>query len=164
MACLFVYGRAPDGFLIADDYTVIGSFWGKGPGYLLGLLTSDEIGGVWAEKFIRPVRPWSLALDGWIWGLEPPGFPVFSSQHSLDARDAYYAERVIREGVNRLALFQDAFRGAVGYRYFVVPANVYRDHPRKPLFQVVGACCRAYYFEEFYLFDLEPLSSSIPPP
>jgi len=82
----------------------------------------------------------------------------------LDARDAYYADRVIRDGVNRLALFQDAFRGAVGYRYFVVPANVYRDHPLKPLFQVVGACCRAYSFEEFYLFDLEPLSSSTPPP
>lgn len=74
VACLFVYGRALSGFLLADDYTIIGSFWGKGPRYLLGLLTSDEIGGVWAEHFIRPVRPWSLALDGRLWGLEPLGF------------------------------------------------------------------------------------------
>ncbi len=74
MACLFVYGGALEGYLLADDYTIIGSFWGKDARYLLGLLTSDEIGGVWAEQFIRPVRPWSLALDGWIWGLEPLGF------------------------------------------------------------------------------------------
>ena len=74
VACLFVHGRALEGFLLADDYTVIGSFWGKGPWYLLGLLTSDEIGGIWPEQFIRPARPWSLALDGRIWGLEPLGF------------------------------------------------------------------------------------------
>jgi hypothetical protein len=73
-ACLFLYGRALEGFLLADDYTIIGSFWGKGVRYLLGLLASDEIGGVWSEQFVRPVRPWSLALDGWIWGLEPFGF------------------------------------------------------------------------------------------
>lgn len=82
----------------------------------------------------------------------------------IDARDAYYADRVIRDGVNRLALFEEALRGSVRYRYFVVPAHVYRARPRKPLFQVVGACCRAYSFEEFYLFDLEPLSSSTPLP
>jgi hypothetical protein len=74
VACLFVFGRALEGFLLADDYTVIGSFWGKGPWYLLGLLTSDEIGGIWPEQFIRPARPWSLALDGGIWALEPLGF------------------------------------------------------------------------------------------
>ena len=73
MACLFVYGGALEGYLLADDYTVIGSFWGKGPWYLLGLLTSDEIGGIWPEQFIRPIRSWSLALDGWIWGPEPLG-------------------------------------------------------------------------------------------
>lgn len=81
----------------------------------------------------------------------------------LDARDAYYADRAIRDRVNRLALFEEAHRGSVRYRYFVVPAQVYRARPRKPLFQVVGACCRAYSFEEYYLFDLEPLSSSTPP-
>lgn len=74
VACLFVDGRALEGYLLADDYTIIGSFWGKGPRYLLGLLAADEIGGVWDERFLRPVRPWSLALDGWIWGLEPLGF------------------------------------------------------------------------------------------
>jgi hypothetical protein len=74
VACLFLYGRALEGFLLADDYTVIESFWGKGPWYLLGLLTSDEIGGIWPEQFIRPARPWSLVLDGGIWGLEPLGF------------------------------------------------------------------------------------------
>lgn len=74
VVCLIVYWRALDGFLLADDYTIIESFWGKGSRYLLGLLVSDEIGGIWAEKFIRPARPWSLALDGGIWGLEPLGF------------------------------------------------------------------------------------------
>lgn len=73
-ACLLVYGRALEGFLLADDYTIIGSFWGKGSRYLIGLLASDEIGGVWPEQFVRPVRPWSLALDVGIWGLEPFGF------------------------------------------------------------------------------------------
>jgi hypothetical protein len=82
----------------------------------------------------------------------------------LDARDAYYADRVIRDGVNRLALFEETLRGSVRYRYFVVPARVYRARPRKPLFQAVGSCCRAYSFEEYYLFDLEPLSSRAPPP
>ncbi len=72
--CFFVYGRALQGFFLADDYTIIGSFWSKGTGHLLRLLFSDEIGGVWPEKFIRPIRPWSLALDGWMWGLEPLGF------------------------------------------------------------------------------------------
>ncbi|HLE71093.1 MAG TPA: hypothetical protein VJH87_15545, partial [Vicinamibacteria bacterium] len=82
----------------------------------------------------------------------------------LDAPDAYYADRVIRDGVNRLALFEEALRGSVRYRYFVVPARAYRDRPRKPLFNVVGSCCRAYSFEEYYLFDLEPLFSGTPPP
>ncbi len=82
----------------------------------------------------------------------------------IDARDAYYADRVIQDGVNRLSLFEDALRGDVRYRYFVVPARIYRDRPRKPLFRVVGGCCRAYSFEEYYLFDLEPLHSSAPTP
>jgi hypothetical protein len=81
----------------------------------------------------------------------------------LDARDGYYADRVIRDGVNRLALFEEALRGSVRYRYFVVPARVYRARPRKPLFQAVASCCQAYSFEEYYLFDLEPLSPRPPP-
>ena len=72
--CLLLYGEALDGFFLADDYTILRSFWGKGADYLLRLLVSDEIGGVWPETFIRPIRPWSLALDGWVWGLEPFGF------------------------------------------------------------------------------------------
>jgi hypothetical protein len=82
----------------------------------------------------------------------------------LDARDAYYADRVVRDGVNRLALFEDALTGSVRYRYFVVPAHVYRNRPRKPLFQVVGACCRSYSFQDYFLFDLEPLYSGAAPP
>jgi hypothetical protein len=74
VVCLLVYGRALEGFLLADDYTIIASFWNKGSRYLLGLLASDEIGGVWAEQFVRPLRPWTLALDGRFWGLEPLGF------------------------------------------------------------------------------------------
>jgi hypothetical protein len=82
----------------------------------------------------------------------------------LDARDAYYADRRIRDGVNRLALFEDALVGSVRYRYFVVPAHIYRDRPRKPLFKVVGACCRSYSFQDYFLFDLEPLYSGTGPP
>ncbi len=82
----------------------------------------------------------------------------------LDARDAYYADRVIRDRVNRLALFEETLRGSVRYRYFVVPARIFRARPRKPLFQAAGSCCRAYAFEEYYLFDLEPLFSSPTPP
>jgi hypothetical protein len=78
----------------------------------------------------------------------------------LDARDAYYADRAIRDRVNRLSLFEEALRAKVRYRYFVVPARTYRDRPKKPLFQVIGACCRAYSFEDYYLFDLEPLLPS----
>ena len=74
VACLLVYGRAPEGFFLADDYTILGSFWAKNSRYLLGLIASDEIHGVWNEAFVRPVRPWSLAFDRWIWGLEPRGY------------------------------------------------------------------------------------------
>lgn len=72
--CLLVHQKALSGFFLADDYTILGSFWGKGASHLLGLLVSDEIGGVWKEQFLRPLRPWSLAIDGWLWGLEPLGF------------------------------------------------------------------------------------------
>jgi hypothetical protein len=73
-ASALVHERALEGFFVADDYTVIGSFWGKGIRYLAGVVASDEIGGVWAERFVRPARPWTLALDGWLWGFEPLGF------------------------------------------------------------------------------------------
>ena len=75
-ACLLVFGGSIRGFFLADDYTILGSFWGKGGAYLARLLVSDEIGGAWPETFIRPIRPWSLAIDGWIWGLEPFGFHI----------------------------------------------------------------------------------------
>jgi hypothetical protein len=68
---LLVHGRSLDGFFLADDYTIIGSFWGKGAPYLAGLLVSDEIGGVWEERFVRPVRPLSLALEAGFSGLDP---------------------------------------------------------------------------------------------
>ena len=76
----------------------------------------------------------------------------------IDVRDAYYADRVIRDRVNRLALFEEALGGSVRYRYFVVPQRPYRDRSGKPLFQVLEACCRAYTLDDYYLIDLEPLS------
>ncbi len=77
----------------------------------------------------------------------------------LDARDAYYADRPIRDGVNRLELFEKALRGPVRYRYFVVPTHILRARPQKPLFEVLSSCCRDYSFEGYTLFDLEPLTS-----
>jgi hypothetical protein len=74
VACLLVHTEALEGFFLADDYTIIASFWGKGFPHLLRLLASDEIGGVWNEQFVRPVRSWSLAMDGVLWGLRPFGF------------------------------------------------------------------------------------------
>jgi hypothetical protein len=77
----------------------------------------------------------------------------------VDARDAYYADRVIRDEVNRLAIFEKALRGPVRYRYFVVPTHILRARPRKPLFEALNRCCRDYSVEEYTLFDLEPLTS-----
>jgi 4-amino-4-deoxy-L-arabinose transferase-like glycosyltransferase len=77
----------------------------------------------------------------------------------IDARDQYYADRVIRDGVNRLDLFEEHLRGNVRFRYFVVPERPYHNRPQKPLFEVLSACCRAYEIEDYYLFDLEPLTS-----
>ncbi len=75
----------------------------------------------------------------------------------MDARDAYYADRVIRDRVNRLALFEDALESKTRFRFFVVPTGAFRERPRKPLFRVVAVCCRAYTLEEYTLFDIEPL-------
>jgi hypothetical protein len=82
--------------------------------------------------------------------------------HPMDARDAYYADRVVREGVNRVGLFKDALKERVRFSYFVVPAEVLRLRPRKPLFQIVKACCPSYELGEYSLFDLTPLASSPP--
>ncbi len=80
----------------------------------------------------------------------------------IDARDAYYADRAILDRVNRLSLFEEALRGGVPYRYFVVPQQPYRERSEKPLFQVLDDCCRAYMLDDYYLFDLEPLSRVAP--
>jgi hypothetical protein len=82
--------------------------------------------------------------------------------HPMDARDAYYADRVVREGVNRVGLFKDALKERVRYAYFVVPSEILRLRPRKPLFQIVKACCPSYELGEYALFDLAPLASSRP--
>jgi hypothetical protein len=82
--------------------------------------------------------------------------------HPMDARDAYYADRVVREGVNRVGLFKDALKERVRYAYFVVPSEILRLRPRKPLFHIVKACCPSYELGEYALFDLAPLASSRP--
>jgi hypothetical protein len=74
LATFLVHGPTLGGFFLADDFTIISSFWNEGAGHLLRLLVSDEIGGSWAERFIRPGRIWSLALDKALWGLSPFGF------------------------------------------------------------------------------------------
>jgi 4-amino-4-deoxy-L-arabinose transferase-like glycosyltransferase len=80
----------------------------------------------------------------------------------IDARDEYYADRVIRDRVNRVALFEDALQGSVRFRYFVVPQQPYHERPQKPLFERLAACCRVYEIEDYYLFDLEPLAGVAP--
>ncbi len=80
----------------------------------------------------------------------------------MDARDAYYTDRVIRDRVNRLGLFESALGKDNRFRYFVVPTQIFRSRPRKPLFKLLAGCCRAYTLEEYTLFDLEPLSRVAP--
>jgi hypothetical protein len=76
----------------------------------------------------------------------------------VDARDVYYADRRIRDRVNRVSLFEEALRDGSSYRYFVVPQRVYRARFQKPFFDIVRGCPR-YALEEFYVFDLSSLSN-----
>ena len=69
-----LYAPTLDNYFLGDDYTMIAAFHGKGGGHLVSLLFSDEIHGTWSERFLRPVRTWSLALDSALWGLNPLGY------------------------------------------------------------------------------------------
>jgi 4-amino-4-deoxy-L-arabinose transferase-like glycosyltransferase len=77
----------------------------------------------------------------------------------LDARDAYYADRVVKDRINRIALFEEALKSEVRYRYFVVPTKVFHDHPQKPLFRRIAGYGRPYSLDDYYLFDLSLLPS-----
>jgi len=77
--------------------------------------------------------------------------------NAVDARDAYYADRAIRDRVNRVSLFEEALCDGMTYHYFVVPKHVYRERSQKPLFDIIRGCPR-YASEEFYIFDLLPRS------
>jgi 4-amino-4-deoxy-L-arabinose transferase-like glycosyltransferase len=75
----------------------------------------------------------------------------------FDARDAYYADRRIRDGVNSVALFQESLGGSTRYRYFVAPRYIYEARPHKPLFESLTSCCTRLSFEGYYVFDLQGL-------
>jgi 4-amino-4-deoxy-L-arabinose transferase-like glycosyltransferase len=73
----------------------------------------------------------------------------------LDARDAYYADRPVKDGVNRFNLFEAAMADpVVDYRYFMVPAALVHERPGKPLFVFLEAHYPHLTFEGFYLYDL----------
>jgi hypothetical protein len=71
----------------------------------------------------------------------------------IDARDAYYADRRIRDQINRIALFEEALNDGASYRYFVVSKRTFSERTRKPLFDFIRGCPRNS-MEEFYVFDL----------
>jgi len=73
----------------------------------------------------------------------------------LDARDAYYLDRPVRDGVNRLALFEEALADpALRYRYFLVPRDFVAERPAKPLFQRLESQYVRTVLDGFYLYDL----------
>ncbi len=78
----------------------------------------------------------------------------------VDARDAYYADRRIRDGVNSVARFEKSLREPTDYRYFVVPQYIYDARPHKPLFESLTSCCTRLAFEGYYAFDIERLEAS----
>ncbi len=71
LAAFVAHAQTLDNFFLGDDYTMIASNYGKTFREELALLVSDEIGGVWHERFVRPVRSWSLRIDYSISGLKP---------------------------------------------------------------------------------------------
>jgi 4-amino-4-deoxy-L-arabinose transferase-like glycosyltransferase len=77
------------------------------------------------------------------------------SLHPMDMRDKYYADRWVRQGVNRLSLFEEAMADPdFRYRYFIVPRSLIWERPAKPLFQRLEGHYRRTQFEGFYLYDI----------
>lgn len=90
----------------------------------------------------------------------------------FDTRDAYYADRRFRDGVNSVARFQKSLRESTRYRYFVVPEYIDEARPHKPLLRSLRSCCTRLSFEGYYVFDIErfgsfgvaPVPKSLPAP
>lgn len=73
---------------VGDDFDLIGSFHGKGFGYLVALLWSNESGEAWkswgidpalGRGYLRPLKIWLLALDARVWGMHAAGWHVTST-------------------------------------------------------------------------------------
>jgi hypothetical protein len=71
LAALAAHVETLDNFFLGDDYTMVAANYGKTFRQELALLASDEIGGLWHERFVRPVRSWSLRADYAVSGLRP---------------------------------------------------------------------------------------------
>ncbi len=89
--CVSVYLRNVDDYFVGDDFDLIQSFHGKGPGYFVALLVDDESGDIWdylchAESsecpdpenhgFLRPFKMWIFGIDHLLWGTNPIGYHV----------------------------------------------------------------------------------------
>jgi hypothetical protein len=72
----------------------------------------------------------------------------------MDARDAYYADRRIHDGVNSIARFQKISKPGERLRWFVVPRSIYEARPSKPLFASLARCCARLAYTDYFLFDL----------
>jgi 4-amino-4-deoxy-L-arabinose transferase-like glycosyltransferase len=72
----------------------------------------------------------------------------------LDARDAYYADRRIEDGVNSIARFEKIAKKEDRLRWFVVPRSIYEARPQKPLFASLARCCARLAYADYLLFDL----------
>lgn len=75
-----VYAINLDDYFLADDFDLIGSFYGKPASYFLQLLYGNEFGDAWTDisyaqtEYIRPVKIWLLKLDYTIWGTNAAGY------------------------------------------------------------------------------------------
>lgn len=114
------------------------TFWG-----FLGITRIERVRG--NEAVVGRTLHHVLARDEGLLSLLP-----------LDARDAYYLDRPVRDGVNRLAIFEEALADPVlRYRYFLVPRDFLAERPDKPLFQRLESHYARTVLEGFYLYDLQ---------
>lgn len=104
LAAALLYAPNLCDYFLGDDFDLIHSFYGKPPGYLLGLLWSNESGDVWKDwgidpakglGYLRPLKIWLLALDSAFWGTNPIGFHLTATLFFVAA--VWMAARVFHE-------------------------------------------------------------------
>lgn len=76
LAAFLTFSETLDNYFLGDDYTMVAVNHGRTLREELELVVSDEIGGLWDEQFVRPVRSWSLRFDYAISGLRPLSYHV----------------------------------------------------------------------------------------